>query len=410
MPRRQSPPHSPDVTVSSRPTIALWTPSGRGAVASLRLQGDLQALFAQACQAIPFHAVNRKTLTELPIGRTTFGHWGGVATEDTSAESPAEEVVVCRISLDEWEVHCHGGVAAARRIIDDCVQMGLEVIPWQDQLLREVGQFQVDIASALTRATTLRTAGILLDQVPAWQSWAESITQHAATGGWTAIPDMVNSTRSWSPMGSHLLKPFRVVLTGAPNVGKSALLNALVGYQRSVVFDQPGTTRDVVTAEAAFDGWPVRLIDTAGLRDNAEGLEAAGIQLALGQLDQADLILHVSSVTSQTQSADPVRESQDSRAIYVVNKIDLLDAPPAFLNAGIIPVSAKTGEGFENLMQAIISRLVPVVPEIGCAIPIFDYQLEWLNSVSQAVQQQSVEFIREIAVQISRSSVTHHAG
>ena len=80
--------------------------------------------------------------------------------------------------------------------------------------------------------------------------------------------------------GRHLLTPFDVVLAGPANVGKSSLINALVGYNRAIVYDAPGTTRDVITAETAIDGWPVTLSDTAGLRDSDDPLEMAGVQTA----------------------------------------------------------------------------------------------------------------------------------
>ena len=73
---------------------------------------------------------------------------------------------------------------------------------------------------------------------------------------------------AWEDFGLHLTRPWNVVLAGRPNVGKSSLINALLGYTRSIVFDQPGTTRDVVTAATAIDGWPIELSDTAGLRES----------------------------------------------------------------------------------------------------------------------------------------------
>src|SRR5690606_16577637 len=80
-----------------------------------------------------------------------------------------------------------------------------------------------------------------------------------------------------APLGLHLTRPWHVALAGAPNVGKSSLLNAVLGYGRAIVFDQPGTTRDVLDAVTAIDGWPVRLTDGAGLRESVDALEAAGV-------------------------------------------------------------------------------------------------------------------------------------
>ena len=84
-----------------------------------------------------------------------------------------------------------------------------------------------------------------------------------------------------------------MVIAGPPNVGKSSLINALLGFQRAIVFDLPGTTRDVVTAVTALDGWPVELSDTAGLRSSDDPLELAGIEQAHRQAAAADCLLLV---------------------------------------------------------------------------------------------------------------------
>jgi tRNA modification GTPase len=172
------------------------------------------------------------------------------------------------------------------------------------------------------------------------------------------------------PVGQHLTKPFRVVLAGPPNVGKSTLINALVGYERSIVFDQPGTTRDVVSALTAFDGWLVELSDTAGLRDSSDAVEAAGVERARAQLDTADLVLWVRECTP-TASLPPPRQppSLAKRALLVYNKSDLADtrAPP--LADAELFVSALHGRGLEALQRAIVARLVPHPPQLGEAVP-----------------------------------------
>ena len=80
---------------------------------------------------------------------------------------------------------------------------------------------------------------------------------------------------------------------GAPNVGKSSLINALAGYERAIVSAMPGTTRDVVTVTTAIDGWPVQLSDTAGFRDTQDELESAGIELATLALSRAEVVMYV---------------------------------------------------------------------------------------------------------------------
>src|SRR4029453_3197945 len=83
---------------------------------------------------------------------------------------------------------------------------------------------------------------------------------------WSDAVELLGAVLEFAELGQHLTAPWRVVLAGPPNVGKSSLINALAGYQRTIVSHVPGTTRDVVTTTTAIDGWPVELADTAGLR------------------------------------------------------------------------------------------------------------------------------------------------
>src|SRR5262249_44905395 len=150
---------------------------------------------------------------------------------------------------------------------------------------------------ALSRATTLRTAAILWEQASGvFESAIRKLRSSVAADVSAAAAEM----RAWLArvdFGLHLTSPWSVVLVGRPNVGKSSLINAILGYTWSIVFDEPVTTRDVVSASTAIDGWPIELYDVAGLRESDDPLEAAGIERARQKLETTDLSIYLIDVS-----------------------------------------------------------------------------------------------------------------
>lgn len=215
----------------------------------------------------------------------------------------------------------------------------------------------------IRHAPTLRTASILLDQYHrAFDHAVAAILADLDAG--RVAPQLAELARL-APVGRHLVEPWTVVIAGPPNVGKSSLVNTLAGYQRSVVSEVAGTTRDVVTVPVAFDGWPVLLADTAGLRA-AAGLEAEGIDRAERFIRSADLVVWVLDATA----GEPEPPADAGHALLlVINKVD----QPARWNFDRFPdalrLSAVTGEGVPGLGAAIARRLVPHAPEPGAAVP-----------------------------------------
>jgi tRNA modification GTPase len=185
-----------------------------------------------------------------------------------------------------------------------------------------------------------------------------------ATSGGRLLEELAQNIE----VGRHLTVPWRVVVAGAPNVGKSSLVNALAGYQRSVVSPIPGTTRDVVGTPIAVDGWPIELSDTAGWRENAEALEEKGIRLAEGAVAAADLCLWV---VDGANAATPLPKERGikHRVQPVINKIDLQAAWDWTQVPNAIQVSALTGAGLADLCREIGRRLVPDPPSAGAAVP-----------------------------------------
>jgi tRNA modification GTPase len=202
---------------------------------------------------------------------------------------------------------------------------------------------------------------------------------------WTTLQQEVDEILRWASFGLHLTRPWTVVLVGRPNVGKSSLINSLVGFERSIVFDQPGTTRDLLTAETVLDGWPIRLLDTAGLRGSDDELESAGITRARFALADADCRILLIDV-NQPPHADDLRLISDwPDALIVANKSDLRDDWGTQLPSRAMRVSALRRTGLPELSAAIVGRLVPQVPSIEAVMPLTERQVRELNALRDDV-------------------------
>lgn len=307
-------------------TASVLTPPGTGAIATIRVAGP------DAWEVVRRHF--RPAQGELPATPELHRIWFGTL---------GDEVVLAVKAANELDIHCHGGPRVVQWVID----------------LLDVPRADSRQAGALARASTLRTASILLDQYHG----AFDRAMHSPTC------EQLERLVALIPVGRHLVEPWRVVIAGPPNVGKSSLINALAGYERSIVSPTAGTTRDVVTVRVALDGWPVELSDTAGLRTTGEELEAAGIELAKRQLDRADLVVWVIDLTAP--QLPPVGQRVD---LLVGNKADLTPHTRS-LTFPVLEVSAVTGAGIAGLISAVVDRLVPVAPLPGEAVPYLPEQI-----------------------------------
>jgi len=357
--------------------FAILTPPGRGAVATVGLRGPR----AVAIVARRFSPAAGKPLTEFPLGRVLFGRFRGEAAAE-------EELVVGLVAPDEVEVHCHGGLAAIEAIAAALVAEGATRIDWQTWSQQiEPDRFASEALVALADARTERTAAVLLDQyrgalreeILRIASDLRQADASAATAGLMRLLDRVE-------LGRHLTRRWRVVIAGRPNAGKSSLINALLGFQRSIVFAEPGTTRDVLTATTALDGWPIELADTAGLRASGDAIEAEGVERALRQVRQADLVLLVCDVTADWSMHEGDVLATAKRALVIHHKCDLAEPPRDGRPVGLA-VSSLSGDGIDKLCQQIAGGLVPNPPQPGEGIPINDRQTHWLKQALDAVQR-----------------------
>jgi len=160
-----------------------------------------------------------------------------------------------------------------------------------------------------------------------------------------------------SRQGALLRDGLNVVLVGAPNVGKSSLLNALAGEDVAIVTAVPGTTRDRIAQAVNVDGIPLNIIDTAGLRDTRDEIELIGIERTLAEIERADVVLHL--VDAQQPAADAEvlarvakRAGRGVPVLTVVNKIDLTGEAPGVAGDRVL-LSALTGAGIDGLREEL---------------------------------------------------------
>jgi tRNA modification GTPase len=354
---------------------ACLTPPGAAAIAVLAVRGPA-AWDVVRKRFVPVAKRPLPAEVPEPSGPFWFGRFGDPA-------AGADEVVLSVQRRDPpWvELHCHGGRAVVRLLLETLAADGVLICTWQE-LERHTSEdpLRAEALIALAETRTPRTAAILLDQYNgalrrALQAADEALARReAAEAG-----RLLNEVMYFTEVGLHLTRPWWVVIAGAPNVGKSSLLNALAGYERCVVSPTPGTTRDVVMTVIALDGWPIELADTAGWRDTGDTLEKQGIDLALAAAGRADLCVWVLDA-----GAEPVWPTFSLGTLplrYAVNKIDL---PPAWdLNQAqdAVRVSALTGEGLDDFCRRIVRELVPEAPSPGQAVP---FTAELCDRVAEA--------------------------
>jgi tRNA modification GTPase len=367
---------------------ACLTPPGRGAIATLAVDGPRAWEVARKL----FRPATR--LPEQPqAGRFWLGHFG---------DEIADEVVLAVRTISprmRVEIHCHGGPEVIRLLLEALAAQDIPICSWQTfASLDAPSEWRAAAKVELAHAPTIRTASILLDQAQGAMDQALSAIRTALEEeNQTKASPLLEGLARYANLGRHLTTPWRVAVIGPPNVGKSSLVNALAGFQRSVVAATPGTTRDVVTTLIAVDGWPIELADTAGLREEAGDLEEQGIARARQTANDADLCLW-----TMDAAAPPVWPDEPSDSLrYVINKID----QPAVWNLDQVSdaarVSARTGEGLAELCQRLAAWLVPEAPAPGAAVPFAPALGEMVHRLQALVRARQLReaalLLREVA-------------
>lgn len=357
---------------------AISTPFGEGAIALVRLSGPEAVAIAGRI----FRGSRAVSAMEPRVQ-----HFGSIV----DGERKLDEVVLAvsrapasYTGEDVVEVACHGGVLVTRRLLELLLRSGARAAGPGEFTQRAFlngkmdltqAEAVMDLISAQTdlalRAATEQLEGRLGERVGGLLEGLLELLAHIEayidfpdedidpeTGDslqqrLAAIRSELERLLATADQGRILREGVRTVIYGVPNVGKSSLLNLLLGYERAIVSATPGTTRDTLEEVINLRGIPLRLIDTAGVRESADEIERAGIERTRRQVERANLVLHLVDATLPRTDGEQI----DPRAILVLNKTDLGEHP-SWAGAEAVRVSCLRQEGIEPLAQAIEDRIL----------------------------------------------------
>jgi tRNA modification GTPase len=356
---------------------ALATAPGAGAIAVVRLSGPLARDIVRALTGRDA----RPRVAEL----RTFSDRGGAALDrglvlffPAPSSFTGEDVV---------ELHCHGGRVVSDALLATLYELGARAAEPGEFTLRAFLNDKIDLLQAeaiadLVSSGSAQAARAAVRSLEGEFSAAVAQLQHALTSlrvrieAWLDFPEeelpfdaapecaaeldallaKLDALRARARSGRALRDGLSVAIAGAPNAGKSSLLNRLAGYDAAIVTEIPGTTRDALREHLTLDGLPVTVVDTAGMRETDDPIEREGVRRARLEVARADRLLWVADVReplAATLAAARAANAGSGSLTIVANKIDLAGVAPharSEQGAAVVCVSALTGAGIELLV------------------------------------------------------------
>lgn len=370
---------------------AISTPMGEGAIAIVRLSGDEAVAIADKI----FKSPSGKSLLQQPTHTIHYGH-----LVDPKTDEIVEEVMLSLMKgpktftrEDVIEINCHGGIVSVNRVLQLVLRFGARLAEPGEFTKRAFLNGRIDLSQAeavmdLIRAKTDRAMNVALGQMDGKlsrligslrQALLETLAQVEVNIDYPEYDDVEEMTVpvllekcSWvrdeiikllqtSSQGKILREGLSTVILGRPNVGKSSLLNSLVHENKAIVTEIAGTTRDIIEEYVNVRGVPLRLVDTAGIRETEDIVERIGVERSREALKDADLILLVLNYGEELSIEDErlFETIQHMDYIVVVNKtdidqkIDLERVQELAGNRRIVTTSILKEEGVMELEEAI---------------------------------------------------------
>ncbi|RMF62188.1 MAG: tRNA uridine-5-carboxymethylaminomethyl(34) synthesis GTPase MnmE [Bacteroidetes bacterium] len=405
---------------------ALATARGRAALAVLRVSGPEAVSVVNAC-------FRGKDLTAVPSHTAHVGYL--LAPDGTEIDQVVVTVFRAPRSAtgeDVVEVSCHGGDFAPQLILESLLAHGARMAAPGEFTQRAFLNSKLDLAQAEAVADLIHAGSTLAHRVSLRHlqgrysamlerlreellelcayvelelDFAEEDVEFADRERLLRLLDESEATLSGLldsyRLGVLLRDGVTVVIGGRPNAGKSTLLNALVGRERAIVSDVPGTTRDAIEAEAEIRGLRFRFVDTAGLRATADAIEAEGVRRARRSIEAGDVLLYVYDLTRGLDDDETafLREVQAARpelaVLLVGNKHDLVAGPvmpPAAVDgAAFLPLSARAATTDAGALVPLIDALVAAV---GAGLSQADASPVVMNQRHRAHLRQALDAVR----------------
>jgi tRNA modification GTPase len=365
---------------------AIATPLGEGGLAVIRLSGPDALAVADRC-----FAPAGKNPAKPSAAASHNVHYGRIMRGGQNVDEVLLTVLRAPRTLtreDVVEISCHGGLLPAKLVLDATLENGARMAEPGEFTRRAFLNGRIDLAQAEAVADLIHArtelalaaaneqlAGKLSERINLLRDEMMRTLAHVEAHIDFPDEDIAPDTRQQlverlvkavafmdellltSREGQILRRGIRAAIVGRPNAGKSSLLNQLLGHGRAIVSPIPGTTRDTIEETANIRGLPVVFVDTAGLREAGDELEAEGVRRSREALARAELVLHVLDNSEPLTKADEahIAELAGKRRILIRNKTDLpalLDLP-AGLSDRVVGVCALTGQGIEALKDAI---------------------------------------------------------